>query len=129
MPNQHNPFSQEFIEQQRAKLSALRDQLLGLEASRRSGLQNEQENHGAESQEFEEEAQNMAQNEVDLSRQNVDKQRLYEIDRALQKIEEGNYGLSDVSGKPIPKARLEVVPEAVLTVEEEQLKESGSLRR
>lgn len=129
MTKHHDPFSPQFIEQQRARLAALREQILGLEAAARSGLQSEQQDHGIEAQEFEEEAQGMAETEIELSRHEVDKRRLLEIDRALQKIEEGNYGLSDVSGEPIPQARLEVVPEAVLTVEEEELKETGSLRR
>jgi DnaK suppressor protein len=41
------------------------------------------------------------------------------VKRALQKIEEGTYGLSDLSGAPIPAARLQAIPEALLTVEEE----------
>ena len=46
-----------------------------------------------------------------------------QIERALKKIELGTYGLSDVSGKPIPRERLEAMPEAVLTVEEAAAKE------
>jgi RNA polymerase-binding transcription factor DksA len=46
--------------------------------------------------------------------------RLGEVDRALQKIEEGTYGLSDDSGESIPRGRLEAVPEAIRTVEEQQ---------
>ena len=44
--------------------------------------------------------------------------RLAAIDRALARIEAGNYGLSVLSGKPIPEARLEADPAAELTVEE-----------
>lgn len=44
---------------------------------------------------------------------------LRRIERALQKMEEGTYGLSDRSGKPIPRERLEVMPYAVLTVDEQ----------
>ena len=40
-------------------------------------------------------------------------------ERALQKIADGTYGYSDRSGEPIPKLRLEAMPEATLTVEEE----------
>jgi DnaK suppressor protein len=46
--------------------------------------------------------------------------------RALQKIDESTYGLSDLSGEPIPKARLEIVPEAFLTVQEEEEREKHS---
>ncbi len=33
-----------------------------------------------------------------------------EIDNALQRIEEGTYGICDVGGEPIPKQRLEAIP-------------------
>ena len=65
----------------------------------------------------------MAENEVDEAIHRVDERRLRAIDRALAKIDEGTYGLSDMSGKPIPKARLEATPEAVLKVEEEEQRE------
>jgi DnaK suppressor protein len=40
------------------------------------------------------------------------------IDRALQRLDDGTYGISVRSGKPIPDARLEADPAAELTVEE-----------
>jgi len=36
----------------------------------------------------------------------------------LSKIEDGTYGLSDVSGRPIAKERLEAMPEAIDAVED-----------
>lgn len=45
---------------------------------------------------------------------------LERVDRALKKIEEGSYGLSERSGKPIPRERLEAVPEALYTLSEER---------
>jgi DnaK suppressor protein len=44
--------------------------------------------------------------------------RLAAIDRALKRLDEGTYGRSVVSGKPIPDARLEADPAAELTIEE-----------
>jgi DnaK suppressor protein len=44
--------------------------------------------------------------------------RLEAIDRALQRIKDGTYGLSVRSGTPIPDERLEADPAAELTVEE-----------
>jgi DnaK suppressor protein len=41
------------------------------------------------------------------------------IERAEKRIEQGTYGLSVDSGKPIPDARLEAVPHAERTVEEQ----------
>src|ERR1700689_3403210 len=46
------------------------------------------------------------------------RERLAAIDRALARIEAGNYGLSVLSGKPIPADRLEADPAAELTIEE-----------
>ncbi len=45
---------------------------------------------------------------------------LGKIERALQKIEEGTYGLSDIDGTPIPMERLEALPYAALTVEQSE---------
>ncbi|HEX2913762.1 MAG TPA: hypothetical protein VH186_23355 [Chloroflexia bacterium] len=51
---------------------------------------------------------------------------LQEIVDALGRIESGTYGLSEVSGKPIPLARLEVIPWANRLVEEaEERREPG----
>jgi|SRR5579871_1083292 len=49
--------------------------------------------------------------------------RLAQVDRALKKLEEGTYGVSDLSGKPIPRERLEAVPEALYTLSEERAAE------
>lgn len=40
------------------------------------------------------------------------KEELKNIEDALQRIEDGTYGISEQSGKPIPKERLEVMPTA-----------------
>ncbi len=50
---------------------------------------------------------------------------LKQIDRALEKIKDGSYGVCDVSGKPIAKARLEAIPYAVMTVEAQEKMEKG----
>jgi DnaK suppressor protein len=48
------------------------------------------------------------------------RRRLEDVERALQKIEEGTYGVCDDTGEPIPKGRLEAMPEAIRTVEAQQ---------
>lgn len=53
----------------------------------------------------------------------VNRDRLQEIEAALQRIEDGTYGLSEKSGKPIPEERLEVMPIARNLVEEEEKEE------
>lgn len=49
------------------------------------------------------------------------------IDRALEKVEEGTYGLCDVSGEEIPTARLDAVPYATMTVKSQEKLEKGLL--
>jgi DnaK suppressor protein len=70
--------------------------------------------------EYEDDAQKLALLEVDGNRVVRSLHRLNLVNRALVKIAEGTYGLSDVSGKPIPRQRLEAVPEAICTLDEEQ---------
>ena len=41
---------------------------------------------------------------------------LYEIDEALKRIEDGTYGMCEISGEKIPQARLEAMPFARCTV-------------
>ncbi|MCB1083694.1 MAG: TraR/DksA family transcriptional regulator, partial [Simkania sp.] len=48
-----------------------------------------------------------------------------QIDRALEKIEEGTYGVCDVTGDEIPLKRLEAVPYANMTVSAQEKIEKG----
>ena len=52
-----------------------------------------------------------------LSLLSQEQDALYEIDQALKRIELGTYGICEMSGKPIPHARLEAIPFARFTVE------------
>jgi DnaK suppressor protein len=47
------------------------------------------------------------------------REELDAIDRAFKRLQEGTYGRSIESGKPIPDARLEVIPWAERTAEEQ----------
>jgi DnaK suppressor protein len=47
------------------------------------------------------------------------------IERAEKRLEEGTYGLSVESGRPIPDARLELIPWAERTAEEQERWERG----
>ena len=51
----------------------------------------------------------------------LDEETLEQVNRALDRIDAGTYGLSEVSGKPIPIERLEAVPYATTLVGEEPL--------
>jgi len=54
--------------------------------------------------------------ERDLALSAQARAEVVEIDVALEKIDEGKYGVCDKCGKTIPKARLEVIPWAALCV-------------
>src|SRR5467141_1077365 len=56
--------------------------------------------------------------EVEADENQVDRGTLAQIQRALGRIDDGTYGVSEFSGKPIPKGRLEAVPYATTLVEE-----------
>jgi DnaK suppressor protein len=51
--------------------------------------------------------------------------QLAAVDRAEQRLAAGTYGLSVESGKPIPDERLEALPTAERTVEEERALSEG----
>jgi DnaK suppressor protein len=52
-----------------------------------------------------------------LSLLSQEQDALYEIDQALKRIELGTYGVCEMSGKPIPRSRLEAIPFARFTVQ------------
>lgn len=52
---------------------------------------------------------------------------LRQIDRALEKIEENTYGICDITEEEIPRARLEAVPYAIMTVKAQEKLEKGLL--
>lgn len=52
---------------------------------------------------------------------------LNQVERALNKIEEGTYGVCDLSGEDIPLPRLEAVPYATMTVRSQEKVEKGQL--
>jgi DnaK suppressor protein len=47
------------------------------------------------------------------------RERLRDIERAEHRLENGTYGVSTLTGEPIPDARLELMPWAELTAEEQ----------
>jgi RNA polymerase-binding protein DksA len=54
------------------------------------------------------------QSELASRRRGRESQMLREVDEALQRVAKGTYGLCVVCGKPIPKARLQIMPYATL---------------
>jgi RNA polymerase-binding protein DksA len=65
------------------------------------------------------EAKIMTDLEPVFAESELDGDTLEKIDRALRRIQEGTYGISEASGKPIPLDRLEAVPWATTLVDEQ----------
>ena len=86
---------------------ASRDQEIQGTTGDRSTYSMHMADHGTDAMEREK-SMLLAQREVDY----VD-----DIDEALQRIEDGTYGICRVTGKDIAKARLEAVPTTSLSVE------------
>ena len=57
-----------------------------------------------------------------------EQQALNQIDNALQKIEEGTYGVCETCSKPIPQKRLLALPFAVLCIKCQELEEKKKRR-
>lgn len=53
-------------------------------------------------------------------------QELADVEAALRRVDEGTYGYSVLSGDPIPDERLEALPAARYTVEEQARLERGA---
>jgi DnaK suppressor protein len=64
--------------------------------------------------------ESLYQDEFDAGRIRELQDQLAAVERAEQRLRDGTYGLSTLSGEPIPDARLEARPTAELTVEEQQ---------
>src|SRR5262245_57831386 len=123
----HSMEATPFIEQQRQRLTELRQTLL--DAARNAADEGTDVNAASAggAREYEEDAQNLTllQSGEELAARTVE--RLTRVERALAKIAEGTYGFSDLSAEPIPRERLVTVPEAVCTFEEQQAFESSAV--
>jgi len=111
---------QQFVENQRERLVGLRDELVRIKEGMSAEEKDLGETEGETTLDSGDLSQDMFTREMDASIGEQVERRLREVDRALQKVEEGTYGLTDDSGETIPRGRLEAVPEALRTVEEQQ---------
>ena len=58
--------------------------------------------------------------EKDLSIENNVRDLLHKIDRALKRMDDGTYGICDICGKPIEKARVKALPYVDLCIKDAQ---------
>jgi RNA polymerase-binding transcription factor DksA len=108
-----------FLEAQRQKLLILKDTLLdSMNGVARDSLRSQT---GGDASAFGMHQADAGSDAYDrdfaLSLLSQEQDSLYEIDQALKRIENGTYGVCEMSGKQIPKARLDALPFTRYTVE------------
>jgi RNA polymerase-binding transcription factor DksA len=108
-----------FLEGQRQKLLILKDTLLdSMNGVARDSLRSQT---GGDASAFGMHQADAGSDAYDrdfaLSLLSQEQDSLYEIDQALKRIENGTYGVCEMSGKQIPKARLDALPFTRYTVE------------
>jgi len=111
----------DFVESQKRRLIDLRGELGGV----RDDLGEDERELEGQGDDFSETdsgdmSQSIFDREMDASVGEQIERRLKDVERALQKVEEGTYGVCDDTGEKIPRGRLEAVPEAIRTVEAQQ---------
>ncbi len=127
----HLPAS--FIAEQKQKLMDLHDHLLDqMQSTAQDNLRTRPE--GSEGSAFGMHQADAGSDAYDkdfaLSLLSQEQDALYEIEEALKRIENGGFGVCEMSNKPIPKNRLEAIPFARFTVEcQSQLEKENKGRR
>jgi DnaK suppressor protein len=115
----HSPV---FIEKQRQRLLDLRDSLVdSVSGMSRDTIRNAPEGSEASGsgQHQGDAGSDAYDRDFALSVLAKEQDALYEIEQALYRIKKGTYGNCEISGHKIPTARLEAIPFARLTVEEQ----------
>jgi DnaK suppressor protein len=120
----NSELDQEFVEKQRQRLQEIKAELERMVR----GLEEDQQHRAEEEGDFTQHdsgdmSQSLFNRELDATVEQTMEKRLGAVERALQKVEEGTYGLCDDTGEAIAKGRLEAMPEAIYTVEAQQRRE------
>ena len=112
-------FSSAFLERQKLKLSELRDHIVDqMQGVTKDSLRERGEGGGSAFGMHQADAGSDAyEKDFALSLLSQEQDALYEIESALKRIEAHAYGVCEMSGQPIPVARLEAIPFARFTVE------------
>ncbi len=112
------------IEARRAELVALRERMLAAAEGIIPDAEEPAEmNTAAGDQHLADHASEMLEREMDWTLEENAEHILGEIDQALARLDEGNYGTCSVCGEAIPEERLAAVPYATLCVRDRLLQE------
>jgi len=107
---------------QRQKLSRLREKLSKQIRQLASEAREETPNY---SMHMADAASDSFDRDLALGLVSFEQEALYEIDAALERIEDGTYGTCELTGQPIPWARLTAIPWARFSLGAEKKIESG----
>jgi DnaK suppressor protein len=107
----------EALEKERAELQA---QLAEIENSTFSQAQSDLTGEMAFDDEYADAGTATFERERDLSLENNVRDLLQKIEKALTRMDEGTYGICELCGKPIEKARLKALPYANLCIADAQ---------
>ena len=113
-----------FLEKQKNRLNELRTQILAARDTDEDEEADTNADVNEHAHEAEDDAQRLTTLELEGNLAAFEDTRLSDIERALQKIADGTYGLSDSSGTPIAIERLEAQPEARYTLEEQNARDA-----
>ncbi len=111
--------SKEQINHFKKKLIELRNNIVRSVQETKEEVKNNEESKGY-SQHQADEGTDYFDKTISLELSNKEMDILERIDRALKKIDEGTYGICDVTKKQIPIARLEAIPYATMTVQAQE---------
>ncbi len=65
--------------------------------------------------------------EISFQLAEVESRELAQIDKALDRMRNGSYGVCEVTGRPIPLARLQALPYATMCIEAQREAEKGTI--
>jgi DnaK suppressor protein len=113
------------VERARALLAAERDEVQKLLAETVRAGREDRDSEDQQDADIADPAQSLTQEGMDDALADSLRERLAALERAEQRLADGTYGRSVLSGKPIPDERLEAYPAAELTVEEAAAQEAA----
>jgi DnaK suppressor protein len=114
-----------YVDRKRQQLLKLRAALQKTSDAAETEEGNLNKETNLQAREYEDDAQRLDMLEKEGNLIGRDVERLARVQRALEKIAEGTYGFSDVSGTRIAQDRLDAMPEAINTAAEQKSTERG----
>ena len=123
-PASRPAFARDFLEVQRKKLMAKKEEILKMY---RKDLQNGQESNDSPTEDLVDRANNAYNRELAFSISDNERELLLQIDQAIERLNGGSYGYCLHTGHPIGLARLDAIPWAKYSVEAQEMLEKGLL--